>query len=569
MNETPLPRRRFLSLAAQGALAGAATLSGARLILAAPIAKPANTQEKQLPAAQRVASKAERPNIVLILADDMGYSDIGCFGSEIATPNIDRLAREGLRCPQFYNVARCCPTRAALLSGLYPHQAGIGHMIDDYAKDIRARLNSPAYTDHLSSQCVTLAEVLRGAGYRTLMSGKWHVGRDRPHWPVDRGFDRYYGVIGGASNYFDPAPNSFALDDKPLDAGGPGYYTTDAFTDYSLRFLEETRGNKEQPFFLYQAYTAPHWPLHARREDIAKYRGRYKKGWDVLREERLRRQIASGISRKEWEMAPRDARVPAWESEADQDLFDLKMAVYAAQVDRMDQNIGRLLAKLDEMGVRDNTLVFFLSDNGACAELIHRSREGALPGVRLSFESYGIGWANLGSTPFRLYKHWTHEGGIATPLIACWPKTIRAGGLRHEPGHVIDIMATCVDVAGATYPTQRNGKAVPAMEGTSLRPLFEGKALQRPTPLFWEHEGNRAVRDGRWKLVSRFNTGNAWELYDMEADRTEMHNLASAQPQRVQTMSAQYESWAKRCGVLPWEQAEPSRGVAKSSRGKK
>lgn len=489
----------------------------------------------------------------------MGFSDISPFGGEIGTPHIQRLADEGMRGTQFYNVARCCPSRAALLTGLYPHQAGIGHMIDGYATKVRERMNSPAYSDHLSDRCVTLAEVLKAAGYRTLMAGKWHLGHQRPHWPVDRGFDRYYGVIGGASNYFDPEPHTtFALDDQPLDAGGEGYYTTDAFADYALRFLEESSGH-DAPFFLYLAFTAPHWPLHALPEDIARYRGRYLKGWDALRAERRQRQIQSGILRPQWPLSPRDPRVPEWEAEPDKDGFDLKMAIYAAQVDRMDQNVGRVLDTLRAMGVEENTLVLFLSDNGACAELINAGKAGAPPGTKDSYTSYGIGWANAGSTPFRLYKHWVHEGGIATPLIARWPGHIRPGFLNHDPGHFIDIMATCVDVAGAAYPRTRAGHDVPPAEGVSLVPAFQGETLARRAPLFWEHEGNAAVRDGAWKLVSRHSESpqgpGEWELYDMAADRTEMRDRAEEQPERVRAMAEQYAGWAQRCGVLPWEKA--------------
>lgn len=501
----------------------------------------------------------QRPNIVLILADDMGFSDISPFGGEINTPCIQQLADEGMRCTQFYNVARCCPSRAALLTGLYPHQVGIGHMIDGYAKKVRERMDSPAYGEHLNDGCVTLAEVLKAAGYRTLMAGKWHLGHQRPHWPIDRGFDRFYGVIGGASNYFDPEPNNtFALDDQPLEAGGDGYYTTDVFTDYALQFLDEGQ-ERAEPFFLYLAFTAPHWPLHAPPEDIAKYRGQYLKGWDALREERWHRQIESGITDAQWNPSPRDSRVPDWEAESDQAGYDLKMAIYAAQVDRMDQNVGRVLDKLRAMGVEENTLVLFMSDNGACAELINHSKDGAAPGTKTSYLSYGIGWANVSSTPFRLYKHWVHEGGIATPLIARWPKHIRPGLLNHAPGHFIDIMATCADVAGATYPRTHAGHDVPPPEGESLVPIFEGGTLKRRAPLFWEHEGNAAVRDGQWKLVSRHTESaqgaGEWELYNMATDRTEMRDLADEQPERVRVMAEQYARWSQRCGVLPWEQA--------------
>jgi len=518
-----------------------------------------------LPQTVRAQNAAPRqgPNIVLILADDMGFSDSGCFGGEIRTPHIDSLATDGLRATQFYNIARCCPTRASLLTGLYPHQTGIGHMIDDYARDIRARLNSPAYSTHLNDRCVTIAEVLRTAGYRTYMSGKWHVGYGDGQRPLHRGFERSYALIPGACNYFRPGPKQMCLDDQPIAPAGD-YYTTDAFSDYAVQFLQEHQaGHKEQPFFLYATYTAPHWPLHARPEDIAKYRGQYRKGWDALGEERHRRQIAAGIVDARWEANPREPGVPPWDTltEAQKDDFDLRMAIYAAQIECMDRGIGRILAQIKMMGAHENTLVVFLSDNGGCAEIIDRKSEAPL-GSADSWASYGVGWADMSDTPFRLFKHYTHEGGIATPLVARWPAVIPPGMLAHDAGHCLDLMATFVDISGATYPKTFKGHEILPLEGISLMPMFEGKGLQRSVPLFWEHEGNRAMRDGQWKIVSRFEGGawpRRWQLYDMAADRTERRNLAAQQPQRVQAMAAQWEAWAQRVGVLPWEKALPAR----------
>jgi arylsulfatase len=496
------------------------------------------------PALLRAAS-AKRPNIVLIMADDMGFSDLGCYGSEIATPNLDRLAAGGVRFTQFYNTARCCPTRSSLLTGLYPHQAGVGHMVNDRGL--------PAYQGYLNNRSATIAEALAPAGYRTLMSGKWHVGEKRPHWPLDRGFQRYFGLISGGSNYFRLDPGrQMALGNQPFTPP-ERFYMTDAFTDYALGFLDEHKGDRA-PFFLYLAYTSPHWPLHAWPEDIARYRGRYRIGWDELRRRRHRRMIEMGLVDGRWPLTPRDAAAPAWKDVKDADLRDLRMAVYAAQIDRMDQNIGRVLAKLREMGVERNTLVLFLADNGGCAEEIERGTAGALPGTPDSFTSYGLPWANSSNTPFRLYKHWVHEGGIATPLIAYWPGVIRKpGAITHQPGHVIDLMATCVDVAGATYPT-----TVTPLEGKSLAPILEGRKRRPHEALFWEHEGNRAVRQGQWKLVSRHPAG--WELHDLARDRTEMGDLASRHPGRVRKMAALYESWAARCGVVPWERLRKSGG---------
>jgi arylsulfatase len=495
------------------------------------------------------SAPARPPNIVLIMADDMGFSDIGCFGSEIATPNLDRLARGGLRFTQFYNGARCCPTRASLLTGLYPHQAGIGHMVDDRG--------FPAYQGHLNNTCVTIAEALRPAGYTTLMSGKWHVGEDRPHWPTDRGFDHYFGLISGSSSYFRlDKDKKMATDEQPYTPPEKGYYATDAFTDHALGFLDR-HTSAEKPFFLYLPFTSPHWPLHALPEDIDKYRGTYMMGWDELRRQRHERMITIGVVRKEWPLTPRDDRAPAWKDVADKEFRDLGMAVYAAQIDRMDQNIGRVLARLDRMGASDNTLILFLADNGGCAEEINRGTPGVGPGGPDSYWSYGLPWANASNTPFRLYKHWVHEGGISAPLIACWPGQIKSpGSITHQPGHLIDLMATCVDVGKGHYPETFNGRPVTPMEGKSLRPILEGRQRPPHEAMYWEHEGNRAVRQDRWKLVSRYEGGNAWELYDMEADRTETNNLGATNPAKVKELSGLWDAWAARVGVQPWDQVK-------------
>ena len=485
-----------------------------------------------------------RPNIVLIMADDMGFSDIGCYGSEIRTPNLDGLAARGIRFTQFYNTARCCPTRSSLLTGLYAHQAGVGHMVSDRG--------FPAYQGYLNDRSVTIAEALRPAGYTTLMAGKWHVGEDRPHWPVDRGFDRYFGLISGGSNYFRLDPGrQMALDNQPYTPPAEGFYMTDAFTDHALQFLDQAAA-KAQPFFLYLAYTAPHWPLHALPEDIARYRGRYRMGWDALRVARHRRMIELGLVDRRWPLTPRDPRAPAWDQVTDQEMRDLRMAVYAAQIDRMDQNIGRVLGRLRAIGAEENTLVLFLADNGGCAEEVNRGVPGALPGSKDSFMSYGLPWANASNTPFRLYKHWVHEGGISTPLIARWPAAIRqTNTITHQPGHLIDLMATCLDVAGAAYPKTYGGHSITPLEGRSLLPILKGRTRRPHEALYWEHEGNRAVRQGQWKLVSRHPEG--WELYDLEADRTELNNLAARYPDKVRELTALYATWAARCGVVPWE----------------
>jgi arylsulfatase A-like enzyme len=495
----------------------------------------------------RAETKPQKPNIVIIMADDMGFSDIGCYGSEIATPNLDRLAGGGMRFTQFYNNARCCPTRASLLTGLYPHQAGVGAMV--------GKGPTPAYQGYLNDHCVTIAEALKQEGYRTLMAGKWHVGEDRPHWPCDRGFDEYFGLISGASNYFSIDPGrKFARGNEQIDPAGDGFYMTDAFAAEAVKFLDKY-GRQPQPFFLYVAFTSPHWPLHAWPEDIAKYRGKYQLGWDALREQRHKRQIEMGIVDAKWPLSPRDAKAPAWADATDKDDLDLRMAVYAAQIDRMDQNIGKVLAKLDEVGASKNTLIMFLADNGGCAEVVDRGKKGVPAGGKDSFFSYGLPWANASNTPFRLYKHWVHEGGISTPLIASWPGVIeKRGTITREVGHLVDLMATSLDAAGIEYPATYNNKPVTPLEGKSLAPIFRTGTRKGHEALFWEHEGNRAVREGKWKLVSR--NPDKWELYDIEADRTELNNLAEQQPDRAKAMAEKYQSWADRVGALPRNEAD-------------
>ncbi len=534
-------------------------------------------------AASVQAAEAPRPNIVLIMADDMGYSDVGWYGGEIRTPTLDGLAAGGLSFSQFYNTARCCPTRASLLTGLYPHQAGIGHMMDDKGVD--------GYTGDLNDRCVTIAEVLRSAGYGTYLSGKWHVTRhDRPegprhNWPRQRGFDRSYGILRGAGSFYNPP--TLTLDNRPQPTPEGDYYLTDALTDHAVAFVQEHhRTRPEEPFFLYLAYTAPHWPLHALDEDVGRYRGRYDEGWDALREERYRRMVEKGIVRSEWRLTDRDPGVARWDDAGHKRWQARRMEVYAAQVDRMDQGIGRLVHALERDGLLDETLILFLADNGACAEELRveddwfrriapaRTRDGrpaqagndptVMPGPETTYQSYGLPWANASNTPFRRYKHWVHEGGVATPLIAHWPLGIEARG-RWTPqvGHLVDIMATCVEVAGAHYPREVRGNRITPMEGKSLVPTFWGEAPSERA-VFFEHEGNRAVRLGRWKLVSRaeddafawwqeddLDPGN-WELFDMEADRTETRNLASEHPDLVRSLAELWNQWARRAYVLPY-----------------
>ncbi|MBN1343069.1 MAG: arylsulfatase [Phycisphaerae bacterium] len=517
---------------------------------------------------------ADRPNIILIMADDMGYSDIGCYGGEVRTPHIDRLAAGGLRFTQFYNTARCCPTRACLMTGLYPHQAGVGHMMNDRGLE--------GYRGDLNDRCVTIAAVLKGAGYATFMSGKWHVTRQVGHWsgdakltskhnwPVQRGFERFYGTIHGAASYFDPI--TLTLGNEPIKPEAEGYYYTDAISEHASAFIREhVKAKPSEPFFCYVAFTSPHWPLHALPEDVARYKGRYDRGWDALRAERLERMRKMGIVDTRWKLTDRDRGVKAWEDVEHKAWHSRRMEVYAAQIDRMDQGIGRIVETLEALGQLDDTLIFFLADNGGCAEEIggkwgglhipEKTRDGrdvrrgndpnVMPGSATTYQSYGLPWANASNTPFRRYKHWVHEGGISTPLVVHWPGGIRARGeLRRQPGHLIDIMATCVDVAGATYPTELKGQAIRPMEGKSLAPALAGKPIDREA-IYWEHEGNRAIRVGKWKLVAQGPRGK-WELYDMEADRTETNDLAADHPERVKAMSSKWEGWAERANVLPW-----------------
>lgn len=499
-----------------------------------------------------------KPNIIIILADDMGYSDIGGFGSEIKTPNLDALARGGLRMTQFYNASRCCPTRASLLTGLYQHQAGVGMMVDN--------AGFPSYQGYLNKNSVTIAEALKGAGYRTLMAGKWHVGSKPENWPRKRGFDRYFGLIDGASSYFNTNPYrpnqklTIALDDE-LYTTGSDFYATDAYTDYALKFIQEN--NNQKPFFLYLAYTAPHWPLHALPKDIAKYKGKYLKGWDKLRMERYQRMLSMGIIDKTAKLSPRDERVTEWSSlsEAEKEVWDEKMAVYAAMIDRMDQNIGRLMQQLKKTGADKNTVIMFLSDNGGShentdaksftAETILASKKPASDPT--SFTAYEYPWANVSNTPFRSFKHWEYEGGNSTPFIAYYPGVIKANKINSKPAHIIDLMPTCLELAGIAYPKVYNGNAIKPNEGISLLPVFKGQPWNGNKVLFFEHVGNRAVRTGDWKIVSA-SPGDKWELYNIKNDRSELIDLSIQQRLRVQELEKLYNTWAARSGVLTLQQ---------------
>ncbi len=535
----------------------------------------------------RADTNAARPNIIVILADDMGYSDLGCYGSEIATPHLDKLAAGGLRLTQFYNTPRCCPSRAALLTGLYSQQAGVGGMMEDRGV--------PGYHGELNDRCVTIAEVLQAAGYHTAVVGKWHLchiyfdgkkqlnfetnepyWENKADWPLQRGFEEYYGTIHGVCSYFDPF--SLVQNNKPIAADVTNFYYTDAIADHAVSFINKFGGGGK-PFFLYVAFTSPHWPLQAPEEDIARNRQTYMAGWDVIRERRYQREIELGLISKDWALSPRDPRVQPWEKMPDKEWQANRMATYAAMIQRLDSGVGRIMAELRTRNLDTNTLVVFLSDNGACDEIVQpdfydipsRTRDGRpikvgngnhadFAGPVDVWQSYGVPWANVSDTPFRLYKHYTHEGGISSPFIAYWPAVIKErGGVSRQIGHITDLMPTMVEIARATYPKEFKSKAILPMEGKSLVPIFAGRPEERSMPIFWEHEGNRAVRLGDWKLVSRFP--GEWELYNLKADRTELNNVAIKYPEKVTEMGGLYEQWAQRCGVIAPDQLPGARRI--------
>lgn len=506
-----------------------------------------------------------RPNILLILADDLGFSDLGCYGGEIETPNLDGLASGGVRWTGLYTSARCCPSRASILTGQYPHKVGLGHMTQD--------LQQPGYRGTVSESAATIGEVLRPAGYRTFLSGKWHLGTNDP---TLRGFEEFYGTLVSAQTFWD-ANHYLRLPKGRQNRDYPEgeFYGTDALTDYALDFLNQARQTPGQPWFLYLAYNSPHFPLQARPEDIAKYQDRYAGGWDVLREERLARMKRLGIVGEETRLTPRsrfwnsgETRTglnPAWDTLPADRRADLarRMAIYAAMVDRMDHNIGRVLGELRARDALENTLVLFLSDNGACAEwdpfgfdgrssndnTLHVGATLERMGRAGTYHSVGSGWANASNTPWRMYKHYDYEGGISSPCIMHWPGGFRRRGeIETTPAHVMDLMPTIVEASRATYPEQIGTREILPMAGTSLVPALRGERLPDRT-LFFEHEGHRAVREGRYKLTA-LRDGD-WELYDMETDRTEMQDLAGTYPDRVQALAKKWDAWAEENNVTP------------------
>ena len=498
------------------------------------------------------AAAQSRPNIVVILSDDMGYSDIGCYGSEIDTPVLNGLAENGIRFTQFYNTARCCPTRASLLTGLYPHQAGVGHMMEDLGVD--------GYRGELNRRSMTIAEVLHKAGYGTYMAGKWHVTRhvkpDGPkdNWPVQRGFDRFYGTIHGAGSFFDP--NSLTRDNTQVSpASDPEYkpdtyYYTDAISDHASRFItEHHEANADKPLFMYVAYTAAHWPMHALPEDIEKYKGRYDKGYSAFRESRLARMKELGVVPADIAMSP---GAEDWSKVQNREWELRCMEVYAAMIDRMDVEIGKVLQQLRDMQQFDNTLILFLSDNGASAEIMVRDDghdPAASPGSAESYLCLGPGWSNACNTPFRRHKTWVHEGGISTPLIAHWPNGISAKGeLRRSAGHVIDVVPTILEVCGAKPFTEWQGTPLPEAPGKSLLGEFAKEGSLAHDYLWWFHDGHKAVRMGNWKLVAA--KGEPWELYDVQIDRAEQNDRAREWPQIVEQLEKRWNAAADEFGKL-------------------
>ena len=483
-------------------------------------------------------SDAVRPNIVLIMADDMGFSDIGATGSEIATPNLDRLAREGQLWTDFHNNAKCTTTRVSLLTGRYPRRP----------------------EPHLTPTTPTVADTLAAAGYHTVHSGKWHlagrrdlIGDAAPFHPLDRGFAVSYGLLDGCCNFFDPSRpdpdfkgnrvRSFQDGREPVTSFAQGFYTTDAFTDVAVREIRSA-AERGQPFFVHLCYTAPHYPLHAPADLIAAYRGRYRKGWESLREERFTRQVASGFFDASIALPDPEPDVPDWDrlSDEERDYFDHLMATYAAMVDQMDRQIGRVLDTLDQTETADRTLVLFLSDNGGCAEKPGGIDLTRTPGVAEGYTAVGPGWASAQNTPYRRYKSWTHEGGIKTPLLARWPGVIAASSQTDATGHIIDLHPTLADAAG-TQPLSEPNDVHSHVDGVSLLPAFRGEPLTRRRPLFWEWNRSYGVRDGRWKAI-RPKGGDGWKLYDLVADPTETEDLAAIHPDRVGQMSAAWSTWA-------------------------
>lgn len=525
-----------------------------------------------------------RPNILIILADDMGFSDLGCYGGEIHTPNLDKLAEEGLRFTHFYNTSRSCPTRASLLTGLYQHQAGIGRMtFDDH---------QPGYRGTLTHNGVTIAEVLKENGYQTAWVGKWHIAEtplrpDQRQWlahqvvhdeftpkenyPINRGFQDCYGTIYGVVDYFDPF--SLISGDKPVNTIPKDYYSTIALADTAIAYINKY-AKTDKPFFMYLAFHCPHWPLHALPEDIEKYKDTYKDGWQAIREARYQRMKEMKLFGDADDFLSPQQFTDSWDKNPTKEWDARAMAVHAAMVDRMDQEIGRMIEALQQNGQLDNTLILFMSDNGCSNEDCQNYSEGendrpaetrdgrkivyprmkeVMPGPETCYASVGARWANAANTPFRFWKAKSYEGGICTPMIAHWPKGIKLpkGSITTEMGHVMDIMATCLDISGTDYPMEYNGHKIIPSTGLSLDPIFKFGSREGHKELCFEHFNEKALIDASgWKIVWPANKKN-WELYNLNEDRSEIYNLADQYPDKVQEMVGRYEKWEKEYMVVP------------------
>ena len=527
---------------------------------------------------EQAPETTKKTNIVVMMVDDLGYSDLGCYGGEISTPNIDALGYDGLRFTQMYNGARCCPSRAALLTGLHPHQAGIGQLSAD--------LGVPSYQGYLRDGCVTIAEVMKDAGYRTMISGKWHVSgswdnRDRDKWilgdkkhpmPKQRGFDRSFSLLNAADSFWNP--KSLIIEDVLVDVETSDFHMTDAIGDHAINQIEESV-EMGMPFFQYVAFNAPHWPLHAWEDDIVKYEGKYMAGYDAIRTSRHEQQKGLGVVDDKWVISPRDTDSPDWDDVRNKEYEDIRMATYSAMIEQVDRTVGRIVDTLKKSGEFDNTVIMFLSDNGGCAELFQEDtdwpdpsmwesaltldgqpvRVGDIPDLRpgpdTTFQAVELPWANVSDAPFRLFKRWIHEGGISTPFIVHWPDGLeKKADILNNPMHIIDIAATCYDIAGAQYPKEHHDTEITPLEGESFLPALKGKEMKRDIPITIEHEGNRGIRLGDWKLVAEWN--KPWELYNISDDRTEQNDLIDGEKQRVKVLEKAYFEWAERAEVLPW-----------------
>lgn len=499
----------------------------------------------------------KKPNIILIMADDMGFSDLGFMGSGIETPNINQLANNGMVFNQFYNAGRCCPTRASLLTGLYAHNTGLGWMT---ASD----LGTPGYRGTISKNSVTLAQVLKTEGYQNYITGKWHIVYNKNlnpeannlNWPIQRGFDKYYGVLTGKGGYY--SPTTLTQNNKRINAPDD-FYLTEAINNSTIEILEEHfETKKNTPFFFHVAHFAPHRPLHALEEDIKKYKGKFSKGWDYFREQRFNKMNEIGLS-NDWTLSERPKDIPAWNSlpVKEKEMWEMLMEVYAAQIDRMDQGVGRIVNLLKEKNQLGNTIILFLSDNGGNKENQGKKFDTnniATPGDNSFNQSYRKNWANMSNTPFRLYKSSNHEGGISTPLIAHWPKKIKKPSISNQQGHVIDFMPTFMEISGANYPKYFDGNDIKPYQGKSLISAFENSISNRG-PLFFEHEADRAVIDGKWKLVATKSLKapykGKWELYNLSVDRAEKNNLIKEYPKIAFKLEEKWNVWAKKNNVLP------------------